>query len=55
MAGEIITKVGDDLAMFPALNTKLLDPKSKVRHRGAVIVADGLVAFLTHDDLVARL
>ena len=30
MADEILTKVGYDLARFPALNTKLLDPKSRV-------------------------
>jgi O-methyltransferase involved in polyketide biosynthesis len=30
MAYEILTKVGYDLARFPALNTKLLDPKSRV-------------------------
>jgi O-methyltransferase involved in polyketide biosynthesis len=30
MADEILTKVGYDLARFPALHTKLLDPKSRV-------------------------
>jgi O-methyltransferase involved in polyketide biosynthesis len=30
MADEILTTVGYDLAKFPSLNTKLLDPKSKV-------------------------
>jgi O-methyltransferase involved in polyketide biosynthesis len=30
MADEILTTVGYDLAKFPALTTKLLDPKTKV-------------------------
>ena len=30
MADEILTKVGYDLARFPVLHTKLLDPKSRV-------------------------
>jgi methyltransferase (TIGR00027 family) len=46
MADEIITKVGYDLARFPALTTKLLDPRSRV--------FDIAVRAKTLDDLVRR-
>jgi O-methyltransferase involved in polyketide biosynthesis len=46
MADEILTKVGYDLATFPALTTKLLDPRSRV--------FDIAVRAKTLDDLVRR-
>jgi O-methyltransferase involved in polyketide biosynthesis len=46
MADEIITKVGYDLARFPALTTKFLDPRSRV--------FDIAVRAKTLDDLVRR-
>jgi O-methyltransferase involved in polyketide biosynthesis len=46
MADEIITKVGYDLARFPSLTTKLLDPRSRV--------FDIAVRAKTLDNLVRR-
>ncbi len=46
MADEIITEVGYDLARFPALTTKFLDPRSRV--------FDIAVRAKTLDDLVCR-
>ena len=46
MADEIITKVGYDLARFPALSTKFLDPRSRV--------FDIAVRAKTLDDVVRR-
>jgi O-methyltransferase involved in polyketide biosynthesis len=46
MADEIITKVGYDLARFPVLTTKLLDPRSRV--------FDIAVRAKTLDDVVRR-
>jgi methyltransferase (TIGR00027 family) len=46
MADEIITEVGYDLARFPALTTKLLDPRSRV--------FDIAVRAKTLDDVVRR-
>jgi methyltransferase (TIGR00027 family) len=46
MADEIITKVGYDLGRFPALTTKLLDPRTRV--------FDIAVRAKTLDDLVRR-
>ncbi|HWT47872.1 MAG TPA: class I SAM-dependent methyltransferase [Mycobacterium sp.] len=46
MADEIITKVGYDLARFPALTTKLLDPRTRV--------FDIAVRAKTLDDVVRR-
>ena len=46
MADEIITKLGYDLARFPALTTKFLDPRSRV--------FDIAVRARTLDDLVRR-
>ena len=46
MADEILTEVGYDLARFPALSTKLLDPRSRV--------FDIAVRAKTLDDVVRR-